>query len=62
MDTIKPIDIGCPSCEGTEYLSFDEDYENEWITLLRECLRCNTKFQINYRAVEIEKLINEVKL
>jgi len=30
MDTINPIDIECPSCGSSEYLSFDEDYDNEW--------------------------------
>jgi len=62
MDTINPIDIECPSCGSSEYLSFDEDYDNEWITLLCECLKCNTKFQINYRAVEIDKISNGIKL
>jgi uncharacterized Zn finger protein len=62
MDTINPIDIECPSCGSPEYLSFDEDYDNEWITLLCECLECNTKFQINYRAVEINKISRGIKL
>lgn len=57
-----PVDIECPECESSEYLSFEEDYDNEWISLLCECLKCNTKFQINYRAVEISKISHEINL
>ncbi len=56
MATIEPIDIECPNCGSCEYLSFDEDYDNEWISLLCQCLQCETKFQINYRAVAIDKI------
>ena len=56
MATIEPIDIECPNCGSYEYLSFDEDYDNEWISLLCQCLQCETKFQINYRAVAIDKI------
>jgi DNA-directed RNA polymerase subunit M/transcription elongation factor TFIIS len=56
------IDIECPNCGCSKYISFGEDYDNELITLFCECLNCNTKFQINYRAVEIEKIKNEFKL
>lgn len=62
MFTMQPVDIKCPNCESPEYISFDEDYGNEWITLFCECLQCNTKFQINYRAVEIDKIKSEFKL
>jgi len=62
MVTIKPIDIECPDCGSSDYLSFKEDYDDEWITLLCECLQCDTKFQINYRAVEIDKIRQEIKI
>jgi len=54
MATIEPVDIECPGCGGLDYLSFDENYDDEWITLLCECLQCHAKFQINYRAVGID--------
>ncbi|MEW6104142.1 MAG: hypothetical protein AB1630_10100 [bacterium] len=56
MANIEPVDIECPNCGSYEYASFDEDYDNKWVTLLCECLECNTKFQINYRAVGIDKI------
>ncbi len=62
MATIEPIDVKCPNCESPDYISFDEDYDDEWITLLCECLNCGTKYQINYRAVEIGTIKNEIKL
>ena len=56
MATIESVDIECPACGSSEYLSFHEDYDDEWITLLCECLECDTKFQIDYRAVSIDKI------
>jgi len=56
MATIEPVDIECPVCGSSDYLSFDEDYDDEWITLLCDCLICNAKFQINYRAVGIDPI------
>ena len=56
MATVRPINIECPNCGSSDYLSFDEDYDNEWITLLCDCLQCDTKFQINYRAVGIDRI------
>ena len=62
MATIELVDIECPACGSSDYLSFHEDYDNEWITLLCECLHCNTRFQINYRAVGVEKITSEANL
>lgn len=56
MAKIEPVDIECPDCGSSDYLSFDEDYDDEWITLLCDCLRCKAKFQINYRAVGIDPI------
>ena len=57
MVLIKPVDIKCPDCGSFEYLSFDEDYDDEWITLLCDCLQCDSKFSISYRAVCIDKML-----
>jgi len=48
--------IRCPNpdCEGINYLSYNEIYDEEWISLQCECLNCHTRFQINYRAVGID--------
>lgn len=61
MATIKPINIECPDCGSYEYASFHEDYDNEWISLMCECLHCDTKFQVDYRAVGIGKIKPEIK-
>lgn len=64
MDTIELTDVKCPnpSCEGINYLSYDELHDEEWISLKCECLNCHTLFQINYRAVGIDELKGKVKL
>jgi hypothetical protein len=54
MAAIEPVKIECPNCGSSDYLSFDENYDDEWITLLCNCLQCHAKFQINYRAVGID--------
>ncbi|HCJ67215.1 MAG TPA: hypothetical protein DHV62_07830 [Elusimicrobia bacterium] len=55
MDTIETIDvIKCPDCESISYLSYQELYDDEWISLQCNCLTCKAKFQINYRAVGID--------
>jgi len=60
MATIKTIDtIRCPNCGSTNYLSYKELYDEEWISLKCECLSCKSLFQINYRAVNIDKLRNK---
>ena len=57
MGYIETIDIiKCPDCESTSYLSYKELYDDEWISLKCECLSCKTLFQINYRAVNVDKL------
>ena len=57
MTTIETINVvKCPDCESTSYLSYRELYDDEWISLKCECLSCKTLFQINYRAVGIDKL------
>lgn len=57
MGHIETIDIiKCPNCESTSYLSYKELYDGEWISLKCECLSCKTLFQINYRAVNIDRL------
>lgn len=56
MATIELVDIECPDCGSSDYLSFNEDYNDEWITLLCECLQCDTKFQIDYRSVSIDRI------
>lgn len=56
MYKIEPIDIECPDCGSRDYLSFYEDYDDEWISLMCDCLCCKCKFQINYRAVGIDKI------
>lgn len=53
---VEPIEIECPNCKSSDYVSFDEIYDGEWITLLCECLRCKIKYQINYRAVGIDRI------
>lgn len=50
-----------PDCEGTDYLSYNELYDGEWISLQCECLKCGTLFQINYRAVSIDTIKHESK-
>jgi hypothetical protein len=50
----KPIDIECPECGESDYMSFNELYDDEWISLQCDCLVCKSKFQINYRAVGID--------
>lgn len=56
--------IRCPNpdCGGTNYLSYNELYDDEWISLQCECLNCRTLFQINYRAVGIDTIKGEKKL
>jgi len=57
MSTIKTIEtIKCPNCGSRDYLSYKELYDEEWISLKCECLSCRALFQINYRAVNIDKL------
>ncbi len=55
--------IKCPNpdCGGTNYLSYNELYEDEWISLQCECLNCHSLFQINYRAVSIDMIKHEGK-
>lgn len=55
--------IRCPNpdCEETDYLSYNELYDDEWISLQCECLNCHTLFQINYRAVSIDMIRHEGK-
>ena len=71
MDTIDLVKtyiledkIRCPNpaCEGTNYLSYNELFDEEWITLQCECLNCHTLFQINYRAVSIDIIYGEKRL
>ena len=64
MDTIELIDIKCPNpdCKGINYLSYNELYDEEWISLQCECLNCHTLFQINYRAVGIDVITGNKKL
>lgn len=68
MDTINLIDyhlledkIRCPNpdCKGISYISYNEIYDEEWISLQCECLDCHTLFQINYRAVGIDVIKRE---
>jgi hypothetical protein len=56
--------IRCPNphCKGINYLSYNELYDEEWISLQCECLDCHTLFQINYRAVGIDLIKGEKKL
>ncbi|GEM_PF-3508050 len=56
--------IRCPNpyCEGINYLSYDELFDEEWISLQCHCLDCHTLFQINYRAVEIDIIKGKKKL
>lgn len=63
MDTINLVEyhlledkIRCPNpnCEGICYISYNEIFDDEWISLQCECLDCHTLFQINYRAVGID--------
>ena len=56
MATLKAIEVECPNCSSCDYLSYQELYDDEWISLKCECLSCKTLFQINYRAVGIDKL------
>ena len=55
-EIMKLIDIRCPVCGSRDYLSYEEIYDGEWISLKCQCLVCNSLFQINYRAVGIDKL------
>lgn len=50
------IDIKCPFCDDTDYESYHIDFDKEWITVFSECLNCNGKYQINYRAVGIDPI------
>ncbi|HAW49988.1 TPA: hypothetical protein DCX16_03450, partial [bacterium] len=51
IDTIK-----CLNCESTSHLPYNELYDEEGISLKCECLSRKTLFQINYRAVNIDRL------
>ncbi len=62
MATLEPVNIECPECGSYEYASFYEEYDDEWISLMCECLHCDTKFQVNYRAVGIDKIKPDIKL
>lgn len=71
MDTINLMEyrlledkIRCPNpdCKGISYISYNEIYDEEWISLQCECLVCHTHFQINYRAVGIDLTQGKKKL
>lgn len=71
MDTINLVEtrlledkIRCPNpkCKGINYVTYNELYDDEWITLQCECLDCGTLFQINYRAVGIDVITGNKKL
>jgi len=60
--TIEAMGIICPVCGSYDYISYKELYDDEWISLKCQCLVCKALFQINYKAVCIDKLREPIKL